>query len=152
MISRVGMYKLIVCNKEMGYVLLKEFFKWKKPVVCIILCLVICAFIVRDNTSIEYRYLGSFILGDYSIETNIFKSEFSVAPVINEIEAASAAENIWTDIYSYDVRRKRPLHIYRDNESGCWLVCGSLPEGVMDGAPYAIIKDSGKVLAVWHDK
>lgn len=61
---------------------------------------------MRDNTPIEYRYLGSFTLSDYSIETNIFKSEFSVDPVINEIEAASAAEIIWGDIYSYDVRRK----------------------------------------------
>lgn len=128
------------------------FSKWKKLFVCTILCIIICIFIVRDNSPIKYRYLGSFTLSDYSVETNIFKSEFNVDPVINEIEAASAAEIIWGDIYSYDLRRKKPFDIYRDNESECWLVCGSLPEGVMGGVPYIIIEDSGKVLAVWHDK
>ena len=97
--------------------------------------------------------VGEFSLRDYQTYIEQFPSDIIVGAVETENEAITIAEDIWTDVYGKNVQFKKPYKVFYDADSEVWLVQGSLPFYQNGGVPYILIeKESGRVLAVWHDK
>lgn len=96
---------------------------------------------------------GNFSLQDYQMYIEEFPSEEIAGPVETEEMAIAVAEHVWTSCYGNRVLFNKPYIVQFDAENGAWLVRGSLPFYRAGGVPYIlIVKDSGRILAVWHDK
>ena len=61
------------------------------------------------------------------------------------------------EVFGKDVLNKKPYIALYDEKNEVWLVEGSLPEAppghiVVGSVQYVLIRRSGEVIAVWHDK
>jgi len=53
--------------------------------------------------------------------------------------------------YPEDPTDGRPLKVFYDEQSACWLVHGTMPPGFMGVSPYALIQRDGTVLSVGYN-
>ena len=101
----------------------------------------------------------SFSLADFQavLAVKEFSSDRRVGAISGVKDAAGKAEAVWLEIYGEAVEDEKPYVVSRDSENGVWFVTGSLPRdfwgrSVMGGTACILIRDDGKVLAVWHEK
>ena len=111
--------------------------------------------VVTDGTYIE---LGSFDVEEYSEILELFPSDEIYGKIVDSEDAAKKAEDLWEDIYGSKILKNKPYNVYYDKDNDVWLVEGVVKESILPiikngGAPYVIFEgETGKVLAVWHDK
>ena len=73
--------------------------------------------------------------------------------VPNEKTAISLAEIIFIAQYGESVTKFRPFVVEYDSQHACWIVAGTLPDGVLGGAPQiTIAQRDGRVLGISHGK
>lgn len=114
-----------------------------------IIMVVIALFLIKWNQS----KVSTFSLKDYQQRIEQFPSEEKVGPIETAKEAKRSAEKIWLKTWGNDIKSKKPYKVYYDGENCAWLVCGTMPIGMPGGVPYIIIqKDTGVILALWHEK
>ena len=62
-------------------------------------------------------------------------------------------EVIWIEQYGECIKNQKPYQVFYDEANGIWLVHGTLRSNMMGGVANILVdNDTGKVLAVWHDK
>lgn len=125
---------------------------------CIVIVLVLIAFIVgivimviqNKNNSPDVR---TFVVSDYQYYIESFPSEENLGSISNAKDAAIKAETIWIKTYGKCVKKEKPYQIFYDAQNEVWLIQGSLRSNMMGGVANILIEnDTGKVLAVWHEK
>lgn len=107
-----------------------------------------CLFYIRTPETV-----GEFDVSEYQDEIDEFPSDKNVGQISDANDATKKAVSLWIDMYGLDVIIKRPYEAYFDEENGVWLVMGTFPFDFEGGSPYALIEqETGKVLAIWHDR
>ena len=122
--------------------------------ICILL--IIALIIIGRYLSVPNRYnrvILPFSISDYEECIHEFPSDIVIGAVDNPERAEEEAEKIWIEIYGKSITTKQPYLTYFDEDSSVWMVTGSMPIESEGGVPYLLIKkETGEVLAVWHEK
>ena len=128
--------------------------KRKGILICslIILALLIVlavVFIVNNKTP----DVKAFEIDDYSDIIKEFPSEESLGSISDAKELVKKTEALWIKQFGNRVKKEKPYQVFYDEKSGTWLVRGSV-KGTSDGGAANILveNDTGRVLALWHDK
>jgi len=130
----------------------------KNKKVLIILALVILTAVGATSVLIAREYsvfskVRPFDVDDYQEFIDTFPSNECLGKISGKADAVKKAETVFVKIYGKQIKRERPYQIFYDEEAGVWLVQGSLPSNMKGGCANIIIEnDTGKVLAVWHEK
>lgn len=114
-----------------------------------------CEEIPNSNSTIESEHsmLNEFCIDDYQEEIQIFHCDKTTEPVKNEFDAEKIAEEIWLDYSGQEILQEKPFVVFYDKANNAWLVQSTLPEDLLGGSAYIIIKGiSGEILAVWREK
>ena len=116
----------------------------------------------KNTESVEtdglYIESGSFDVEEFSEILELFPSDEIYGKIVDSEDAAKKAEDLWEEIYGSKILKNKPYNVYYDNDNDVWLVEGVVKESILPiikngGAPYVIFEgETGKVLAVWHDK
>ena len=126
----------------------------KKHYIILVLILAIfigCVFMVIVQN--ESLVIGNFEFGDYYHYVENFPSEENVGQIIDGQDAIKKAEIIWIKLYGQEIKKEKPFKVFYDAQNEIWLVRGTLPPNAIGGVANVLIEnDTGKVLAVWHDK
>lgn len=126
----------------------------KKNVFLLLLILVIFiggvfVVIVQNKSPVVENFKSS----DYQYYIDNFSSEENVGSIIDAKDAIKKSEIIWIKLYGENIKKEKPFKVFYDAESEIWLVRGTLRSNMMGGVANILIdNDTGKVLAVWHDK
>lgn len=99
----------------------------------------------------------NFNLEDYNSYINNFSSDKVLGSTYDAKDAKKKAELVWIELYGDNVKKEKPYKVFYDTNNNAWLVMGSFHKGLLNnktgGIAYIIIlKETGKVVAVWHDK
>ena len=95
----------------------------------------------------------NFKSSDYQYYIDNFSSEENVGSIIDAKDAIKKSETIWIKLYGENIKKEKPFKVFYDAKSEIWLVQGTLRSNMMGGVANILIdNDTGKVLAVWHDK
>ena len=112
----------------------------------------VTVFLIAYNHSV-FSKVRPFDVDDYQEFIDIFPSNECLGKLSGKTDAVKKAEIILVKIYGKQVKKERPYQIFYDEEAGVWLVQGSLPSNMHGGVAKIIIENNtGKVLAVWHEK
>jgi len=126
----------------------------KKNVFLLLLILVIFIggvfmVIVQNKSPVVENFKSS----DYRYYIDNFSSEENVGSIIDAKDAIKKSEIIWIKLYGENIKKEKPFKVFYDAKSEIWLVQGTLRSNMMGGVANILIdNDTGKVLAVWHDK
>ena len=126
----------------------------KKNVLLLLLILVIFIggvfmVIVQNKPPVVENFKSS----DYQYYIDNFPSEENVGSIIDAKDAIKKSEIIWIKLYGENIKKEKPFKVFYDAKSEIWLVQGTLRSNMMGGVANILIdNDTGKVLAVWHDK
>ena len=126
----------------------------KKNVLLLLLILVIFIggvfmVIVQNKPPVVENFKSS----DYQYYIDNFSSEENVGSIIDAKDAIKKSEIIWIKLYGENIKKEKPYKVFYDAKSEIWLVQGTLRSNMMGGVANILIdNDTGKVLAVWHDK
>lgn len=136
-----------------------------KKVFYIALCLIVSFSLAGCGTSryekeINSKYekeIGEFKLEDYRHLLEQFPREEVIGEIRDIDMLVEETEKIWSRIYDCDLEEHQPYKISYDSENKVYLVEGSFKEPTLGttfgGVPYMLVEqETGKVLAVWHDK
>ena len=129
-----------------------------KKAVIVILAVAVLAVVGASVIPIAYDQsvfskVRPFDVDDYQEFIDTFPSNECLGKLSGKTDAVKKAEIILVKIYGKQVKKERPYQIFYDEEAGVWLVQGSLPSNMKGGVANIIIEnDTGKVLAVWHEK
>ena len=95
-----------------------------------------------------------FDLNVYQRKIDMFPSDKVLGPIQTTEEAKEKAEEVWKEIYGEKtIENEKPFRVGFDENTGAWIVIGSVKPFHLGGAANIIMqKSDGKVLAVWHDK
>lgn len=94
-----------------------------------------------------------FQLSEYQDEIKKFSSNKVVGKISNVEEAIENVEKIWVEIYGDVVKDQQPYQYFYDVQQEVWLITGTLPPDMLGGVVNALIKkNTGEVLAIWHEK
>ncbi len=127
----------------------------KKALFILLFALALCVgavlFAVLRNRAPQ---IGSFDLGDYRTQAEQFASDRNVGAISDTEDLLKKAEEVWVEIYGESVRDEKPYQIAWDEASGVWKLSGTLhPRFALGGTAQILIEnDTGRVLAVWHEK
>ncbi|MBP5780502.1 MAG: hypothetical protein J6X34_04630 [Clostridia bacterium] len=130
----------------------------KNKKVLIILALVILTAVGATTVLIAREYsvfskVRPFDVDDYQEFIDTFPSNEYLGKISGKADAVKKAETLFVKIYGKQVKKERPYQIFYDEKAEAWLVQGSLPSNKKGGVAKIIIEnDTGKVLAVWHEK
>ena len=126
----------------------------KKRIVLLVLIIVIllggaCVILFQNQTP----NVKAFESNDYQYYVDNFPSEENVGNIIDAKDAIKKAEKIWIKLYGESMKKEKPYQVFYDENTGIWLVQGTLRSDMMGGVANILIQnETGKVLAVWHDK
>ena len=126
----------------------------KKNVILLLLILVIfiggvCMIIIQNKAP----NVKAFDFNDYQYYIDNFSSEENVGNIIDAKDAIKKAEKIWIKLYGESVKKEKPYQVFYDENNDIWLVQGTLRSNMMGGVANILIQnETGKILAVWHDK
>ena len=97
--------------------------------------------------------IGTFQLDEYQYYIENFPSEETLGGIADARDAMNKAEEVLIKTYGKTVRNEKPYQLFYDEQNEVWLVTGTL-RGNREGGVGNILmeNDTGKVLAVWHDK
>ena len=95
----------------------------------------------------------AFEFNDYQSYIDEFPSEDNVGNITDAKDAIKKAEKIWIILFGERIKKEKPYQVFYDKKNDVWLVMGSLRFNLKGGVANILIEgESGKVLAVWHDK
>ena len=126
----------------------------KKRIVLLVLIIVIllggaCVILFQNQTP----NVKAFESNDYQYYVDNFPSEENVGNIIDAKDAIKKAEKIWIKLYGESMKKEKPYQVFYDENTGIWLVQGTLRSDMKGGVANILIQnETGKVLAVWHDK
>ena len=76
-----------------------------------------------------------------------------VSSITDAADAVKKAETVWIETYGKQVKKEKPYQVFYDENSGIWLVQGTLRANSVGGvANFLADGKTGKVLADWHEK
>ena len=97
--------------------------------------------------------IKTFDVSEYQYYINNYSSEESLGFISDEKDLLKKVEVIWIKKYGERIKNEKPYQVFYDEENGIWLVQGTLRSNMMGGVANILVEnDTGKVLAVWHDK
>ena len=95
----------------------------------------------------------AFDFNDYQYYIDNFPAEEIVGNIIDAKDAIKKAEKIWIELYGESIKKEKPYQVFYDENNGIWLVQGTLQSNMKGGVANILIQnETGKILAVWHDK
>ena len=128
----------------------------KRKVLFVFLLVIFIAFIggilvvIIKNKSPEIK---TFEVSEYQYYIDNFSSEDNLGFISDSKELLKKVEVIWIKQYGERIKNQKPYQVFYDEANGIWLVHGTLRSNMMGGVANILVdNDTGKVLAVWHDK
>ena len=120
-------------------------------IVILVACIVGGVFmIIIKNKSPQIK---TFNLSEYLYFIDNFSSEDCLGSIFDSKELLKKVESIWIKKFGERVKAEKPYQIFYDEQNGVWLVQGTLPADMMGGVANIIVENNtGKVLALWHEK
>ncbi len=118
--------------------------------VILALLIVLAVVFIVNNKAPDVK---AFEIDDYSDIIKEFPSEENLGSISDAKELVKKAEALWIKQFGNRVKKEKPYQVFYDEKSGTWLVRGSL-KGTSNGGTANILveNDTGRVLALWHDK
>ena len=115
-----------------------------------IVCVVLIIMIIGKYKTPEVQ---SFDAGEYQCFVEDFPSEDNIGPISDSKDLLEKVETIWIEKYGERVKKQKPYHVFYDEKNGIWLLQGTLHFYAMGGVANILVEnDTGKILAVWHEK
>jgi len=107
-----------------------------------------------ETTSESESEMRIDLLQEYSRMIKQFPVDNNVGIIESKEDAIKVAEEIWLNKYGGSILEKKPYITVYDERNEVWLVRGALPMDMYTtgGVPFMLVRSSGEVLAVWHDK
>ena len=128
----------------------------KKKVIFLFLLVLFMALVggilvtINKNKIPETR---AFDVSEYQYYIDDCPSEDNLGPISDSKDLLKKVEAIWIKKYGNRIKKQKPYQVFYDEANGIWLVQGTLPSYMMGGVANILVdNDTGKVLAVWHDK
>lgn len=128
----------------------------KRKVLFIFLLVLFMAFIggilvvIIKNKSPEIK---TFEVSEYQYYIDNFSSEENLDFISDSKDLLKKVEVIWIKQYGERIKNQKPYQVFYDEVNDVWLVHGTLRSNRMGGVANILVdNDTGKVLAVWHDK
>ncbi len=104
----------------------------------------------------DLNRVRSFDFDKYREKVEMFSSDEVIADASTPRKVKKAAEKIWIQSFGKDAMKgEKPYLVSYDEEHKVWLVSGTLPPipFMLGGTAKLLVeKETGKVLAVWHEK
>lgn len=105
---------------------------------------------IIKNKSPEIK---TFEVSEYQYYIENFSSEDNLGFISDSKELLKKVEVIWIKQYGERIKNQKPYQVFYDDANGIWLVRGTLRSNMHGGVANILVdNDTGKVLAVWHDK
>ena len=106
--------------------------------------------VIIKNKSPEIK---TFEVSEYQYYIDNFLSEDNLGFISDSKELLKKVEVIWIKQYGERIKNQKPYQVFYDEANGIWLVHGTLRSNMLGGVANILVdNDTGKVLAVWHDK
>lgn len=106
--------------------------------------------VIIKNKSPEIK---TFEVSEYQYYIDNFSSEDNLGFISDSKELLKKVEVIWIKQYGERIKNQKPYLVFYDEANGIWLVHGTLRSNMLGGVANILVdNDTGKVLAVWHDK
>ena len=106
--------------------------------------------VIITNKSPEIKTLEA---SEYQYYIDNFSSEDNLGFISDSKELLKKVEVIWIKQYGERIKNQKPYQVFYDEANGIWLVHGTLRSNMLGGVANILVdNDTGKVLAVWHDK
>ena len=106
--------------------------------------------VIIKNKSPEIK---TFDVSEYQYYIDNFPSEENLGFISDSKDLLKKVEVIWIKQYGERIKNQKPYQVFYDEANGIWLVQGTLRSNMMGGVAHILVNnDTGKVLAVWHDK
>ena len=106
--------------------------------------------VIITNKSPEIK---TFEASEYQYYIDNFSSEDNLGFISDSKELLKKVEVIWIKQYGERIKNQKPYQVFYDEANGIWLVHGTLRSNMLGGVANILVdNDTGKVLAVWHDK
>lgn len=106
--------------------------------------------VIIKNKSPEIK---TFEVSEYQYYIDNFSSEDNLGFISDSKELLKKVEVIWIKQYGERIKNQKPYQVFYDEANGIWLVHGTLRSNMLGGVANILVdNDTGKVLAVWHDK
>ena len=106
--------------------------------------------VIIKNESPEIK---TFEVSEYQYYIDNFSSEDNLGFISDSKDLLKKVEVIWIKQYGKRIKNQKPYQVFYDEANGIWLVQGTLRSDMMGGVANILVdNDTGKVLAVWHDK
>ena len=128
----------------------------KRKVLFIFLLVLFMAFIggilvvIIKNKSPEIK---TFEVSEYQYYIDNFSSEENLDFISDSKDLLKKVEVIWIKQYGERIKNQKPYQVFYDEVNDVWLVHGTLRSNRMGGVANILVdNDTGKALAVWHDK
>lgn len=97
--------------------------------------------------------IKTFEVSEYQYYIENFSSEDNLGFISSSKDLLKKVEVIWIKKYGERIKNQKPYQVFYDEKNGIWLVQGTLRSNMMGGVANILVdNDTGKVLAVWHDK
>lgn len=94
-----------------------------------------------------------FEVSEYQYYIDNFSSEDNLGSISDSKDLLKKVEVIWIKQYGERIKNQKPYQVFYDEANGIWLVHGTLRSNMLGGVANILVdNDTGKVLAVWHDK
>ena len=94
-----------------------------------------------------------FDVSEYQYYIDDCPSEDNLGPISDSKDLLKKVEAIWIKKYGNRIKKQKPYQVFYDEVNDVWLVHGTLRSNRMGGVANILVdNDTGKVLAVWHDK
>ena len=149
-LSCLTIYRLIQIIQG-GSIMAKKKMFLVVAIVILVACIVGGVFmIIIKNKSPQIK---TFNLSEYQYFIDNFSSEDCLGSIFDSKELLKKVESIWIKKFGERVKAEKPYQIFYDEQNGVWLVQGTLPADMMGGVANIIVENNtGKVLALWHEK
>ena len=106
--------------------------------------------VIIKNKSPEIK---TFDVSEYQYYIDNFPSEENLGFISDSKDLLKKVEVIWIKQYGERIKNQKPYQVFYDEANGIWLVQGTLRSNMTGGVAHILVNnDTGKVLAVWHDK
>lgn len=107
--------------------------------------------VIRNKSrSLEIK---PFDINDYQYYIDNCPTNKNLGSIYDAEDAIAKAETIWIEMYGKRIKQEKPYQVFYDEKEKVWLIHGSLRSNMMGGVSNILIEnDTGKVLAIWHEK
>lgn len=124
----------------------------KKYFLLVSILIILIGGMIMVNIQRKSLNIKKFDISDYQYYIENFSLEENVGSIVDSKDAQQKAEKIWIKLYGESTKKEKPYQVFYDENSKVWLVHGSIKPTMKGGAAHILIENTGKVLAVWHEK